>query len=327
MIQPLHKFRKGQRTVVESGRQPEAVLHQGLLAGAVPFVHAAHLWYRHVGLVNKHDKILGKVVQQGIGSLSRRSSRQMPRIVFNPAAEPHLPHHFKIVVGALLQTLRFKQFFFRAQLGQPLFQLSFYGYDSPVHPLPGGGVVACRKDRHVLTLPDYFPGQHIELEHLFHFVTEKIHPDCLFRGGHRENLQHVAPHPELPPDKINIVALVLDAYQFAQDSVPVIALPLAQGENQRAVLLGITQAVNTGNTGHDNHVPPLKESASGRVAQFIYFFIDGRVLLNVSIGMRNICFRLVVVIIADKILHRVVGKELFKLPAKLGSQCLVRRQD
>ena len=46
-----------ERTVIHGGRQAETVFHQGLLAGAVAVVHAAHLRDGHVAFVNDQQVI------------------------------------------------------------------------------------------------------------------------------------------------------------------------------------------------------------------------------------------------------------------------------
>ena len=39
--------------------------------------------------------------------------------------------------------------------------------------------------------------------------------------------------------------------------------------------------------------------------------------------MRDVGFRLIIVVIGDKVFHRILGKEFFKLTAQLGGQCFV----
>ena len=49
------------------------------------------------------------------------------------------------------------------------------------------------------------------------------------------------------------------------------------------------------------------------MTQFINFFINGRIFFNVGIRNRQISFRLIVIIVADKIFHGIFGEESFKL--------------
>ena len=59
---------KLERTVVQSSGQTESVLYQVFLAGAVTAVHGMQLGYAHVTLVNYHQEIFGKEIQQAVGT-------------------------------------------------------------------------------------------------------------------------------------------------------------------------------------------------------------------------------------------------------------------
>ena len=63
-----------------------------------------------------------------------------------------------------------------------------------------------------------------------------------------------------------------------------------------------------------------------RVAQLVDVVVDGRVLGYIGVRGRDVGFRLVVVVVGDKILHGIVRKELLELAAKLGGEGLVVRQ-
>ena len=59
------------------------------------------------------------------------------------------------------------------------------------------------------------------------------------------------------------------------------------------------------------------------MAQTVDFIVDGAVLFNIGIGAGDVGFRLVVVVVADKILHRIVGEKRAELGAQLGCQRFV----
>ncbi|MBA7684722.1 hypothetical protein ES703_93129 [subsurface metagenome] len=54
------------------------------------------------------------------------------------------------------------------------------------------------------------------------------------------------------------------------------------------------------------------------MAQFVNLLVDIYFFVNVGIGAGDIGFRLVVVVIADKVFHGVMGEELLELGAELG---------
>jgi hypothetical protein len=63
------------------------------------------------------------------------------------------------------------------------------------------------------------------------------------------------------------------------------------------------------------------------VAQPVDVVVDGRVLLDVEVGLRDVGLGLVVVVVGDEVLDRVLRQELAELVAKLRCERLVVRDD
>ena len=61
----------------------------------------------------------------------------------------------------------------------------------------------------------------------------------------------------------------------------------------------------------------------GAVPHHINFFIDRCFFIDVSVALGYVGFRLVVIIVADEVLHGVVGKQFFKFFVELCSQCFI----
>ena len=59
------------------------------------------------------------------------------------------------------------------------------------------------------------------------------------------------------------------------------------------------------------------------MAQLVDFVVDGGILLNVGVRAGNVGFRLVVIVVADEILHRVLREKFPELGTELGRQRLV----
>ena len=185
----------------------------------------------------------------------------------------------------------------------------------------GGGV-----DGDAFELPQGLAPQGVDLPDGLHRVAPKIHPDgpVLFVG--REDLHPVAPHPKSAPVEIDVIALVQNFHQLAQDLPAVLLHALLQVEEHAVVGLGGAQAVDAGHRGHDDHVVAVEERAGGGVAHPVNGFVDGGVFLDVEVGLGDVGFRLIVIVVADKILHRVVREKLLKLAVELGRQGLVGGQ-
>ena len=62
------------------------------------------------------------------------------------------------------------------------------------------------------------------------------------------------------------------------------------------------------------------------MAQAVDLFIDGRVFLDIGIRVGDIRFRLIIIVIGNKIFHRVIREKLTELRTELGGEGLIMSQ-
>ena len=74
----LVELGKAQWPVVIGTGQPEAIVDQGLFPGVIPCLHGTHLGQGHMAFVHDQQKILGEVIQQGIGHAARGTPGKYP---------------------------------------------------------------------------------------------------------------------------------------------------------------------------------------------------------------------------------------------------------
>ena len=70
LVNPLRKFIKGQRPVIQSARQAETVVYQRAFSGLVAVVHGPELGHCHMGFINHNQKIIGEIVKKSVRRLS-----------------------------------------------------------------------------------------------------------------------------------------------------------------------------------------------------------------------------------------------------------------
>ena len=123
----------------------------------------------------------------------------------------------------------------------------------------------------------------IDLGNLFNGVPEEIdaHPLVLFVG--REDLHPVPPHPEDAPVEVLVVAGVLDVDELGQQIVPGDFHVHLEGEAQVQVIFRCAQAVDAGDRGHHDDIPPGQHRPGGGMAHLVDHVVDGGVLLDVGI--------------------------------------------
>ncbi len=110
LVHPVAKLVKIERPVIHGRGQPEAVIHQVLLARAVAVIHAVELRHCNMALVDEQQVVGRKIIQQRRRRLPGLAAIQMARVILNAGAHPGGEQHFEIIPRALLQALRFKEF-------------------------------------------------------------------------------------------------------------------------------------------------------------------------------------------------------------------------
>ena len=189
-----------------------------------------------------------------------------------------------------------------------------------------GHVVGGGEDLQLLDVGDDLAGEGVDPADALDLVAEQLDAHAhLVVGG--EDLDGVAPHPELAPDEVHVVALVLHVDQPAEDGPLGVLLARLEAEDLGGVLLGRAQAVDARHAGHHDHVPSGEEAGRGGVAEAVDLVVDRRVLLDVGVARGDVGLGLVVVVVGDEVLDPVVGEELLELVGQLGRERLVGRDD
>ena len=104
-------------------------------------------------------------------------------------------------------------------------------------------------------------------------------------------------------------------------------MPDTQRDDHALIINRVAQTVQTADRGHHDHIPALKQRGCGTVAQAVDLLVDGGILLDIGIRVGNIGLRLIIIVIRNKVFHRIFREKLPKFAAKLSSQRFVVRQN
>ena len=302
------------------------MLHQALLARAVAAVHRPQLGNGLVALVDEHQRILGKVVQQGRRRLPRLAAGEVPGVVLNAVAVAELAHHFHVEPCALGQALCLQELAKLSKFLRAHFEFLGDGAQRTQLPLSGHHVVAGGIDRNALVGLQDLTQKRVDLRERVDLVAPKLDAvGVVVIGG--EDLDRVAHHAEHAAlQRRSVAPLVehldqLSRYRLAR-------LDVAPLEHQQHSVVGVrgAEAVDAAHAGDDQAVPPLEEGLRRREAQLVEVVVDGGLLLDVGVAGWHVSFRLVVVVVAHEVLDGVPGEEALELVVELGSQGLVVRE-
>ena len=98
-------------------------------------------------------------------------------------------------------------------------------------------------------------------------------------------------------------------------------------QNHAVVIDRVADTVNRRHRRHDHAVVALQQRLGGGQAHLLDVLVDAGVFFDKQIARRNVGFRLVIIVIRDKILDRVFREELAHLRVQLCCQRLVRCHD
>ena len=254
------KLFKFKRPVVQGAGQAKAIFHQRGFARAVAVVHGVELANHLMALVQEHQSIEGHVVGQSAGRGAWFSTRQMACVVFNAFAVPNFTQHFQVESGALLKALGFHQLAHAHQLFKPLGQLYFDGFNRRQNLVARRDVMAGRIDREARNFLTNAACERIEQLQAFNFIIEQFNAHRKFRMLCGKHIDGVAANTELAAAKVLVVALVLHANELRNH----IALPhfvaRAQSHDHAVVTLGLANAINGRDRGHNDHIAALHQT-------------------------------------------------------------------
>ena len=169
-------------------------------------------------------------------------------------------------------------------------------------------------------------GDDVDVRDAVDLVAEKLHAHGMVGRIGRKNVDRVAADAEHIAREGDVVALIADIDELAHELLRVTLLTGAQRNDHVGIVDRVAETVDTRHGRDDDHVPPLKQARRGRVAQTLDLIVDGGVLFDERVRVRDVRLRLIVVIVADKILHGVVREKLLELAAQLRRENLVVRE-
>ena len=305
----LDELLEAQRPVVLGRGEPETVLDEHVLAGAVTGVLSVQLRHGDVALVDHAEVVLGEEIQQRVGRLPRRPAVEVAAVVLDARAHAGLGQHLEVVLGADPEALGLEQLALLLELLEALAQLHLDGADGALDYVVAGDVVRGRIDGHVLHLLSHLAGQHVEGDDAVDRVAEELDSQRLLLVG-RVDLHRVTPGPEGAPDEVDVVAGVLQVDQPAQHVALVHLLAHRDAEDAVAVLVGRAQSIDAGDRRHHDHVASHQERRRRGVPEAVDLVVDGRVLLYIGVRRRQVRLGLVVVVVRDEELDAVLREEV-----------------
>ena len=168
-----------------------------------------------------------------------------------------------------------------------------------------------------------FTGQRIKTAELLYLLSKKLNTNGETFGLGRENINNITTHTKISPSQLDIIAGVLQLCKSAQDLTLIAKTALTQVQDHPMIGRRVAQPIDRRNRGNNDDVVTLQDRLGGGKAHLINMLVNRCVFFDEGIACRNVGFRLVIIIIRNKILNRIAWEKLPHLGIKLGSQSFV----
>ena len=190
----------------------------------------------------------------------------MGRVVLNAVTESEFRHHFKVVLRAHAQTLRFEEFVLAFELDQLLLQLCLDPRHRRAHTFIARRVMGCREYNEFFEFGDFLAGDWINNDDALDLIAKELDADRGFVVG-GVNLNGVTPNTKLSADEIHIVAFVLHVDKAPEDGALLMSFALTNNEHLIGIFRRIAQAIDTRHRCNDDGVAASEQRRSCRVAE------------------------------------------------------------
>ena len=248
-------------------------------------------------LVYESNEIVREIVDQAERPFSGRASVKISGVVLDSGAIAHFFDHFEIILHALLQALRFERLSDALEVIYLFYQVVLdhaYGLDCLLlrrHEVLG------RVDRDLVEVLNDRSRNWVYQGYSVDFISEELYPYG-FIGTSEEYVYRVAPDTESSALEICLSAAVQSVDKMVHQPCHAALLAFADRHGLGMEVGRIAYAIQAGHAGDDDDIPaPGHQGRSGAQPELVDLVVDAEVFLYIGICRRNICLRLVIIVI------------------------------
>ena len=293
----------------------------------VSAVHGTDLRQGDVALIYEGYEIVREIVYKAERPLARLAAVKVAGIVLDPRAVAHFLNHLKVVLNPLLKALGLQAFAYALEVFHLLNKVVLDLEDGPVSLLARGDKVLGGVDGDLGQMLVCCARNRVNQGNIFYFVAEELNAYGLVRSA-QEYIYYISAHAKGAALEVGLSTAVQTLDQKIQQAGQAALLSFTHHHRLGVEVFRIAYAVQARHAGNDNYIPAAGHQCRCRTkAQFVYLLIDAKVLFYIGIGTWNVCLRLIIIIIGDKVLYGIVREKGLEFSVKLGGQGLVMAKD
>ena len=279
-----------------------------------------------MALINYGKKVIREIIDKTFRGRAGGTSGKRARIVLDSIAVAKFAHHFDIIFSALAKTLRFEEFVVRLEIGETIREFRFDASEGGAKfilahdELPGGSNDGDRDRRTEMS------SDRVKIANRVDIITKILDTDCACFVGW-EDIKSITADSKHSRGEIKIVTCILRFDETFGETRARERFRGVDAHSEVSIFLAFAESVDAADGRDDNNIAPADEGIRGREAVALDFFVNRGVFFDVSIGLGDVCLRLVVVVVGDKILHGIIREKSLKLSKKLCGESLIVRED
>ena len=170
---------------------------------------------------------------------------------------------------------------------------------------------------------NFFHRRIFNFRYCFDLISKKTYFPKWVAFVSRKDLDRISGRSENSSFEFKIISLVLKIRKLPAKFLWRNPPSNFQGHNDIGITFDGTYAIYARNAGNNDDIMTFQERPRCWMSHSVDLFINCRSFFDIRIRVSNIRFRLIVVIIRDKILHGIVWKKRLHLRKNLSSQCFV----
>ena len=168
-------------------------------------------------------------------------------------------------------------------------------------------------------------GDGVDVTERLDFVSPQPDAERVFFVG-EPDIDRIAPHAKGAAFERGVFAVVLDIDELGREFRRFDNIADFENNGEILIVFRRAQTVDAAYACDDNNVVAAHERTGRREAHAVDLVVNGRIFFDIDIRLRNIGFRLIVVVIADEIRDGVVRKERFKFFVELSRERFIMRE-
>ena len=263
----------------------------------VTAIHGPDLWKSHMALVDERYEILREIVDQTERPHAFTPAIKITGVILNTRAVAHFLDEFKIILHPLLQPFGFQMLSYLLEilaLSHHIILNLAYGLGAAFF---GGHEITRRVYRNLVKFINEGTRHRLYDRNCIHLVAEEFDAYGIFAISDTD-IDRITSYTESAAFEISLCAAVKSINKLIQESCHAPMFSPFHMDGLSMEVSRVADTVKTGHTGDHNNIPSSGQKGRCRTqAKFFDLIIDAQVLLDICVCHREICLRLIVVVI------------------------------